>query len=93
MSLMVTEPATSNRPLTHTNLFIPQWPGGSAAVEHAGVTGGEMQFTVTRHTPRHRPPRRVLTPPEEPFPSTGKRLKLDPQTIATPGKYIVLPGA
>ena len=46
-----------------------------------------MQFTVTRHTPRHRPPRRILTPPEDPLPSTGKRLKLDPQTTATPGKY------
>ena len=57
MLRMVVEPATSNRPLTHANLFIPQWPGGSAAVEHAGVTGGDMQFTVTRHTPRHRPPR------------------------------------
>lgn len=54
-------------------------------MEHAGVAGGDMQFTVTRHTPRHRPPRRILTPPEDPLPSTGKRLKLDPQTTATPG--------
>ena len=56
-------------------------------MEHAGVAGGDMQFTVTRHTPRHRPPRRIFTPPEDPLPSTGKRLKLDPQTTATPGKY------
>lgn len=67
------------------------WPGGSAAVEHAntaGREGGDMQFTVTRHTPRHSHPRRVLNPAEEPFPSTGKKMKLDTSATTMPGAYI-----
>lgn len=77
------------------------FPGESAAVEQSGGTGataGELQFRVTRHTPR--PPRgqrRVLTPPMEDFASAGKKRKLDTQTpvhITTSdagGKHLCLP--
>ena len=56
-------------------------------MEHAdtaGREGGDMQFTVTRHTPRHVPPRRVLM---EPLPSTEKKMKLDTPATTVPGMY------
>ena len=56
-------------------------PGGSAAVEQPREmkTSGEdrPQFRVTRHTPRPKTQRRVLTPTEEPSASAGKKMKLD----------------